>query len=310
MRTLNRSMFDTIAGRQHFIDKVASTVDPTTVPLHARSVLKNLAEGSFEKLSFLAGCLRSFLNKPARIDRSVRAASLLAIPLVLIALTVFSSLVAIPMADRSRSAALVAKYPDFPPLNEVLSLRHNLKVRDVDYAFVDIHLAQHYKFSDFSNFADYQHYRLLNESERSELLEATTQKQTLSSNEIATVDTQVNAQLEAFQQRKQQFQFWVFSNQATSICMFLMLGQLFTLCSLATLPGQHLFGFAVVDAKGRPAGRLRLLLRWAIAWSLFFFAFQWSPLLLIVWLIGLAYSIVRPTQGVHDWLSGCRLVPR
>jgi hypothetical protein len=48
-------------------------------------VLQSLAAGSFEKLSFLAGSLRSLLTKPTRLDRSFRAASLLAVPVVLTA---------------------------------------------------------------------------------------------------------------------------------------------------------------------------------------------------------------------------------
>ena len=75
-----------LAGRQRFLHGIASCVHPVTVPLHAQPVMQSLADGSFEKLSFLAGSLRSLLAQPARLDRQLRAASLFAVPLFVIAL--------------------------------------------------------------------------------------------------------------------------------------------------------------------------------------------------------------------------------
>ena len=63
---------DDVAGQQRFLHTIASTVSPTTVPLHARPVLQSLAGGSFEKLSFLAGSLRSLLTKPATFPSRLR----------------------------------------------------------------------------------------------------------------------------------------------------------------------------------------------------------------------------------------------
>jgi len=70
-----------LAGQQQFLHTIASRVSPTSVALHARPVLQSLAAGSFEKLTFLAGSLRSLITKPATVDRPFRAASLLAVPL-------------------------------------------------------------------------------------------------------------------------------------------------------------------------------------------------------------------------------------
>ena len=77
---------DDLAGQQRFLHTIASTVSPTTVPLHARPVFQSLAGGSFEKLSFLAGSLRSLLTKPATLDRQFRAASLFPVPLTILTL--------------------------------------------------------------------------------------------------------------------------------------------------------------------------------------------------------------------------------
>jgi uncharacterized RDD family membrane protein YckC len=63
-------------GQQRFLNAVASCVELTSMPLHARGVLQNLADGKFEKLSFLTGILRGLLDKPAEVSRPIRAGSI------------------------------------------------------------------------------------------------------------------------------------------------------------------------------------------------------------------------------------------
>jgi hypothetical protein len=69
-----------MAGQQRFLATVASAVEWTGVPLHARPVLQNLADRKFEKLSFLAGTLRGLLDKSAEVGRAVRAGSIFVLP--------------------------------------------------------------------------------------------------------------------------------------------------------------------------------------------------------------------------------------
>jgi uncharacterized RDD family membrane protein YckC len=90
---------DDLAGQQRFLHTIAASVSPTTVPLHARPVLQSLAGGSFEKLSFLAGSLRSLLTKPATLDRQFRASSLLTVPLLILTLFIISTLRFAPDVD-------------------------------------------------------------------------------------------------------------------------------------------------------------------------------------------------------------------
>lgn len=69
-----------LAGQQRFLSAVAACVDSTDLPLHARPVLRNLAAGQFEKLSFLTGVLRGLLDRPAEVSRKVRAGSIFMLP--------------------------------------------------------------------------------------------------------------------------------------------------------------------------------------------------------------------------------------
>ena len=70
-----------LTGQQRFLGAVAACVDSTSLPLHARPVLRNIREGKFEKLSFLAGTLRGLLDKPADVSRGIRAGSIFVLPL-------------------------------------------------------------------------------------------------------------------------------------------------------------------------------------------------------------------------------------
>jgi len=70
-----------LAGQQRFLNAIAAHVKSTSLPLHARPVLKNLGEGKFEKLSFLTGALQGLLYKPAEVSKGIRAGSIFMMPL-------------------------------------------------------------------------------------------------------------------------------------------------------------------------------------------------------------------------------------
>jgi uncharacterized RDD family membrane protein YckC len=72
-----------LAGQQRFLSTIAACAESTSLPLHARGVLQNLADAKFEKLSFLAGTLRGLLDKPAEISRGIRTGSIFMMPLYL-----------------------------------------------------------------------------------------------------------------------------------------------------------------------------------------------------------------------------------
>jgi uncharacterized RDD family membrane protein YckC len=69
-----------LAGQQRFLNAIAACAESTSMPHHARAVLHNLADGKFEKLSFLTGILRVMLDKPAEVSRGIRAGSIFMLP--------------------------------------------------------------------------------------------------------------------------------------------------------------------------------------------------------------------------------------
>ncbi len=69
-----------VTGQQLFLNAIAACVESTSLPLHAKGVLQNLADGKFEKLSFLTGTLRGLLDRPAEVSRGIRAGSLFMLP--------------------------------------------------------------------------------------------------------------------------------------------------------------------------------------------------------------------------------------
>jgi hypothetical protein len=65
-----------VAGQQRFLNSIAACAESTSLPLHARPIIQNLADGKFEKLSFLTGTLRGLLERPCEVSRGIRAGSI------------------------------------------------------------------------------------------------------------------------------------------------------------------------------------------------------------------------------------------
>jgi hypothetical protein len=85
------------------------------------------------------------------------------------------------------------------------------------------------------------------------------------------------------------------------------------------------FRLAVVNARGEPATRSRLLVRWAIAWLPLLVPLSLVALLtggaegvavistfslLLLWGAAAAYAVVDPHRGLHDRMAGTWVVRR
>ena len=306
-------------GRVGFLDAVASTVDFTTVPFHARALLDSLKAGTFEKLSFIAGNLRSLLRKPDRIDPANRAASILIGPLFLVAYVLLVVLVTWPASIRARTAALHAMYPDLPALNDVLRFRYS--VPREDRRFIHIHLAGHYDHEQFTDYADWDRYRLLTDFEKNLLKELTVPGPVFTPEELVESDQRLVELLPPFLEGgrlidpRRSFEMGLrFFIRCMTVVAFV---QVLSLLIFQTSIGQILFGIGIVDREGKPLGRGGLLFRCLIGWAFFgvsaLMILEFPPLALVLlfpWLIGIGAAIQRPTRGLHDHLCGTWLVAR
>lgn len=320
-----------VDGQQRFLNAVAAPADPVTVPLHARPVLRNLAAGSFEKLSFLAGTLRTLLAKPARIGRARRAASILAAPLLFLALFAVATLYMHGM-EKTEAAHWTKKHPGLPALSDVLRYRIGLDPwrSPSGSPVADIHIAWHYRrlAEALGEPAGTDPGLPLSEDERQTLLAIFAAHPDVTAEEGERADRALGETLPEFLREERARRLIGIPMGAALFLPVMALVQLFTLTLFRNTPGQLLFGFAVVNKKGERAGRFRLFGRWLLTWvPLLFALFQlrdrvvhpgvpWHMLdykMLIYagfWLIGLGIALARPSQGLHDEWTKCWLVPR
>lgn len=317
---------------QPFLTALADTVDPVTIPLHARPIVRNLAADSFEKLSHVAGSLRALLAKPAKISRAGRAASLFTGPLIL-ALISGGSLIMMQGAEQSTAAKWKLKYPDLPALSDVLLLRHGSDIWTEGPANpqVDPHIAGHYFHlaEVLGSPAGTDPGLPLSEDERQTLLQIFIIYHAVTPEQIAESDRFVAQQLPVFAEQRRIGRTNGFLAVIPASLAIIGLVQLPFLLMFRASLGQWLFGFAAVNKKGERAGRWRLFGRWIITWIpllLFLFwlgneigtssSIGWKALDLkmigygALWLFGVAVAVFRPAQGIQDEWTKSWIVPR
>jgi hypothetical protein len=211
-----------LAGQQRFLNSIAAYAESTSLPLHARAVLQNLADGKFEKLSFLTGNLRGLLDKPAEVSRGIRAGSIFILP-VYIWIAVF-----------------------------------------VGY---------------------YQAERI---------------------------------------QQWSEYLGGLIVISAMVVLGVIALVQLLELPLFRTTAGHAIFRLAVINADGQRAGRVKLLLRWAVIWLPLFLpmllaalsigkagptaGFIFALVLLTLWIGAAIYAVIVPNRGLHDRIAGTWVV--
>lgn len=121
---------------------------------------------------------------------------------------------------------------------------------------------------------------------------------------------------------------WLLFYVAGVTVVFAAVVNLVSVVLFGTSAGLRMFGIALVNRRGEPASRLRLLWRSAIAWVPLVLllvvcgathqhegdvpqALFWSYAVLFgLWTAAAVWATLRPSRGLHDWMSGTRLVPR
>ncbi|QDV44562.1 Serine/threonine-protein kinase PknB [Stieleria neptunia] len=303
---------------QNFLSNVAATTRPHTIPLRARALLVNLRLGKFDRLSFLAGNLRSLLTKPARIDRGSRATALLTVPLLLIA-TAWITGQANEQSYRAASARWSAAYPGLPPLSTVLLFRHPLQER-IGEQTLRIHLAGHYsEFLDDLQFRDDRTdiVATLGDPAMQDFLRRTLKRPPkFSVAELKRADRRVADGLQIIFATWKRSRTLEMLGLALFVLAFTGTVQLAAIMLSGRTVGQAVFGYAVVDDAGAPVGRLRMIARWLVTWipiAIVLWLTQinpWAYLALVPWLAAAIFAIRSPERGLPEQLTGTWLVPR
>lgn len=325
---------------EQFLTSVAQAVDRKTLPLHARQVLDNFAGGTLDRLSFLAGNLRSLLTRPLALDRRRRFLSLFTAPL-LIAIFVFMAVLFIGQERGFHDRKWASWYPGRPPLSLILRMQvaasdplaffsARWTAREELDAAVARHIADRYS-ADFGGaaglLAGNRMDLPLTEEERTLVAMLMARFPRPDPEKLTAAEATVLAALPAFRVAEDEWKWWFASYLFLLLIGLLAISQFFCILVLRGTLGQRMFGFAVVAASGALASRARLSWRWLIAWfpaallgfgatELFITAqhSRWINGVIatagIVWLAALLLAVLSPGRGWHDRLSGTWLVPR
>jgi len=117
---------------------------------------------------------------------------------------------------------------------------------------------------------------------------------------------------------------WIALATALVVLGIIAVVQLFEL-PFRTTASHSIFRLAVINAKGEPAARSHLLVRWAIVWLPLFLpllsvallfqpaeriAFIAALVLLLLWVSAAVYAVAHPHRGLHDRLARTWVVRR
>ena len=302
-----------IDGQQRLLDLVARQTHAHTVPLSARGVLANLAAGAFDRLSFLAGNLRSQLTRPAWIDRGSRATALLTVPMFLIA-TMFVSWQATEQTYRNAAARWTEAYPGLPPLSEVMRRRRAI-IDQVGRQTLNEHLAANYK-ALYLGASDDLNDRVATVGDgaaTSYLKRVLRTPPLIEKKALAEANQSVTQALELTRQTSRRVGLQDFARWVLRLFAIIAVLQLLSILATGRTLGQTIFAYAVVNQVGGVATRSKMFLRWVVVWSpVLMAAFMvgisaWVYVLLLPWLIGTAVAIAYPSRGwlerwTHTWL--------
>lgn len=329
-----------VGDAQRFLSAVAdASLDRTRLPLHARDFLKKLADAAFDRASFLAGNLRSLLAKPATITRRRRFASLALAPALALVIGITSALFV--FFQTRRDDAKWADRPELRKLELAMTQYNNLQggmtfsfgkplkdamdqqaVRDARY------IAGHFgEFIDSPAFDSDPVFGKWPADQREAAREIVRQHPSVKPDELKSIDAIVEPSLQQQIEQAHATPYFVVPGFLALTLVLICISQLFSLLIFGATLGQRLFGFSVVNKRGEPAGRGRMLWRWCVAWVpllllivRYNFLMMGKPvgtgvaiffgLKLLLWFACFVAAAVTPEKGVHDEIAGTRLVPR
>ncbi|RBP35316.1 serine/threonine protein kinase [Roseimicrobium gellanilyticum] len=316
------------ATAEKFLHAVATRLlDPASIPLHAQDFLSKLSTGAMDRLSFVQGNLQSLMGRSAAISRRRRFASLALLPGALLtclmlfgfALWELKRPVEAFQQQHSAHAELPLLVTAYEAMREGPPHWTDKQMHDAA-RIVAAHkaLIEEPKFAEIT--AD-----VFTDEQRDLARAAVRDNAGMTGAELESAKTQLNAQMLEIgtAPHDPRLLFYV----AGVVMVFAATVNAVSMLLLGTSAGFRMFGIALVNRHGKPASRLRLFWRSLVAWV---------PLVLLLMITGAAHqhdksmapqlawlfaslftlwvaagvwAIVRPMRGIHDWVSGTRLIP-
>jgi hypothetical protein len=329
-------------GVQVFLRAVAdATLDRSRLPLHAQAFLRNLAAGTFDRASFIAGNLSSLLTKPASVSYRRRFASLALVPgvVAISALLILGmwmaqirkserawglspELAGLPEATRLYSAAHGAGW-ESPMAMFGNGVRPNADFAEQAAVYIAGHFGDSIRGAEFDRRPGVQR---LSASERTLLHEVVAKHPSITPEQLAAADETIGDAVKEMGKFMRLLEI-AFAPAVFGLCMGLAaIVNLLSVVVFGTTACLRAFGLAVVNRRGTPASRLRMVARTAAVWlpfvpviMLFVLSSKhpasWPALPMagitggVIFLLGLAWTLARPTRGPHDLMAGTHMVP-
>jgi uncharacterized RDD family membrane protein YckC len=270
-----------VPGLQKFLDAVAMyATDRRPLPLHARDFLQRLANGAFDRATFIAGNLQSLITRPTEVTRRRRVASLILAPAICL---IASTAMAIGIFRVWKGGEMVFR-ADNPAQGQMLDAVRlyaqasgtNLdsmewigpeNVRNQPFAD-SIGKWVVYRFGDFIRDGKFDTTaRTLTKEER-ELAKTIVKKYPkVSEEEFAGLNPIVTSAVNQLNQGTRVAILFMGPAMFGWLLAFVAIVNLVSVPAFGTSPGLRLFGLSVVDHTGNPASRLRHFLRNLLAYS-------------------------------------------
>ncbi|WP_170266714.1 protein kinase domain-containing protein [Brevifollis gellanilyticus] len=261
------------AEPQAFLHHLTSCSPATSRPLHADAFISGLQGGSIERPSHVCGNLAYLRQRRSTVSQVVRAAVVLA-PMLMCLLLMALILVAYPEVQRE---AWTEAYPDQPALPDVIQLLDQPGTDETLRTSIRQHVAGHYSslIQDGELSGVPQDFRFARPM-RTVLADILKTEPVPSAELLAQADDKVRAGLASLPKAGALAHVWV--NDALirkTVAVISLLGAamtaLFQLLAIIISGSPLLMGLSgivVVSARERPAGRLRMIWRWLIGWTL------------------------------------------
>jgi eukaryotic-like serine/threonine-protein kinase len=334
------------SAAQHFLDGVAiAALDRSPLPLHARDFLDKLGGGAFDRITFVLGNLQSLLAKPAVVSPRRRFASLALLPACALFLSVVMGLTMLSVGGHKSAKITGPRQAEWHALTNALVLyaalngdlaaaspirmpKHPSDKEMVEMAqcYLSAHFGELIQSATFDHDAETAGL----DAHQRELARGAVAAQRRPKPELVEeADAEFGPALAKMDDSARKttplFVLAFFAGELTLIGLANLLG----IAILGFDPILRIFGLAVIDRSGLPAGRWRVLARSALVWSpliagwigifatLFFHGSNgWQlsmglfTLAAFDFLVGVPWTLLRPNAGPHDLIARTRVTPR